>query len=219
MLGAQTAAALFDINDKTSLRVARDGSGGVPVEGDPVGVMMDVSGTGGLTMEAYLSGATELVTNGGFDDASDWTLGAGWSISGGELVATSAGGQATQDNVFSVTVGAGTYETTVVVSSYTSGNLTINTGSGSSDLLSISAPGTYSIISQNAGATAHRLYLSATSLTASISSVSSRELPGYTAVAASDAARPTLRTYDSPISSREILTTTYSWTITDGGRA
>jgi hypothetical protein len=52
-----------------------------------------------------------------------------------------------------------------------------------------------------------------------ISNISVKALPGYTAVAASDAARPTLKTYNSPISSREILTTTYSWNITDGGRA
>jgi len=38
----------------------------------------------------------ELVTNGTFDTDSDWTLGTGWSISGGQLVATSATGSAFQ---------------------------------------------------------------------------------------------------------------------------
>jgi len=52
-----------------------------------------------------------------------------------------------------------------------------------------------------------------------VDNVSVKALPGYVAEAASSAARPTLKTYNSPISSREILTTTYSWTITDGGRA
>jgi hypothetical protein len=52
-----------------------------------------------------------------------------------------------------------------------------------------------------------------------VDNVSVKALPGYVAEAASSSARPTLKTYNSPISSREILTTTYSWNITDGGRA
>ena len=58
LLAAQTGAVLFDINDKTSLRVGRDGSGGVPVDGDPVGMMLDVSDTGGATVAAATAAAT-----------------------------------------------------------------------------------------------------------------------------------------------------------------
>jgi len=219
MLGAQTAAALFDINDKTSLRVETNGSGGVPVEGDPVGVMMDVSGTGGLTMQAYLDGATELVTNGGFDtDTSGWTLGGSSNYSAG----------AVNIDVPSVTVAleqAGfapiinkTYVVSFEITSYTSGSLRFLFAGFSSSY--VSTTGVFSFV-LNATSTSNVLTFinGGTPFTGTIDNISVKALPGYTAVAASDAARPTLKTYNSPISSREILTTTYSWNITDGGRA
>ena len=46
--------------------------------------MLDTSQFGGKTAEAYLAGATELVTNGTFDtDVSGWTK--GWDAFGDEL--------------------------------------------------------------------------------------------------------------------------------------
>jgi hypothetical protein len=214
MLGAQTAAALFDINDKTSLRVETDGSGGVPVEGDPVGVMMDVSGTGGLTMEAYLQGATELVTNGTFDTDSDWVKQSGWAISGGQAVGTAVNGYLYPT---SISLPVGTTMRLTFDAVVTSGIVSVRLGSFPTVILVVSASGSYSIV--RTATVADDLSFQGTSFTGTIDNVSIKALPGYTAVAASDAARPTLKTYNSPISSREILTTTYSWNITDGGRA
>ena len=219
MLSAQTAAALFDIDDTTSLRVARDGSGGVPVEGDPVGVMMDVSGTGGLTMEAYLDGATELVTNGTFDTDTDWTKGTGWSISGGSASYSGGTGFNLTQNLTG-TVG-NQHVLSFDVVNLSGGTLRGFLGyDGSSHVFEVSVPGSYSYTLPLIG-NSNLIFQSATgaTMTATIDNISVKALPGYTAVAASDAARPTLKTYNSPISSREILTTTYSWNITDGGRA
>ena len=76
LLAAQTGAVLFDIDDTTSLRTVNAVTGNyeIPVDGDPVDLMLDVSGTGGQTMAAKLASQPELVTNGTFDtDVSGWT--------------------------------------------------------------------------------------------------------------------------------------------------
>ena len=44
---------------------------------------------------------SELLTNGGFDSATGWTLGAGWSIAGGVATATAATGTLTQSSKLS----------------------------------------------------------------------------------------------------------------------
>ena len=82
------ANVFYNPQDLTSLRVGRDGSGGQPVVGDSVGMMLDTSGLSG-SMDEFLASQTELVTNGTFDTDSVWTKAAGWTISGG--VATSDG--------------------------------------------------------------------------------------------------------------------------------
>jgi len=218
MLEAQTAAALFDINDKTSLRTIDPvtGSYDVPVEGDAVDLMMDVSGTGGLTMEAYLDGATELVTNGTFDTDSDWTKGLGWTISGG--IASSDGVNAgTLQQTISFTAGQW-YRCEITISGFSAGALYWRLGNAT-NIGPMAANGTIVQILQASATGTYFGLFSDPSFDGDIDNISVKALPGYTAVAASDAARPTLKTYNSPISSREILTTTYSWNITDGGRA
>jgi hypothetical protein len=232
MLGAQTAAALFDINDKTSLRTIDPvtGSYDVPVEGDAVDLMMDVSGTGGLTMEAYLEGATELVT-----DISP----SAWSAQGANTV-TQDGNENTVITYVDTAIGAkflldtssgGLVENLVSGRTYQL-SVTIDTGGNTVGLLratSLSANydvlvttsgfETFTHIFTSDGSELFQVDSMGTGEVAIISNISVKALPGYVAEAASSAARPTLKTYNSPISSREILTTTYSWNITDGGRA
>jgi hypothetical protein len=219
MLGAQTAAALFDINDKTSLRVETDGSGGVPVEGDPVGVMMDVSGTGGLTMEAYLEAQTNLTS------ATADTLEPGWSESGGVLTASSA--LNTQEAGWTgLPIVEGAYYEVTFDTTVTSGNFSVRIyQDGEYVQQAVSVTGSYTFVLESGASGAGSAFVNAlvfapgTTFTGTVSNVTLKALPGYTAVAASDAARPTLKTYNSPISSRDVLTTTYGWNITDGGRA
>jgi hypothetical protein len=55
--------------------------------------------------------------------------------------------------------------------------------------------------------------------TLEVDNISVKKISSHAAIAPSDSARPTLATENSPISSREVLTTTFGWNITDGGRA
>ena len=79
----------------------------------------------------------ELVTNGGFDTASDWTLGTGWTISGG--VASHSGTAGNLDQAINIVVGQ-TYEVTVEVSNYVTGNLSIAFVAGTTTLMYNTAP-------------------------------------------------------------------------------
>ena len=228
LLAAQTGAVLFDINDKTSLRVGRDGSGGVPVDGDPVGMMLDVSDTGGQTMAAYAASQPELVTSGTFD--TDLT---GWDAQAYAVVSWSNGSiNVLRTNSFpdtarqAITCVVGSYYLVSVdvlsvgnsnervhfgtqASMPTTGNVTDNNGVGS-----------YSLLKQ---ATATTMYLHlgvrGNNQSCSFDNISVKEISSHAAIAPSDSARPNLASYNSPISSREVLTTTYGWNITDGGRA
>jgi hypothetical protein len=218
---------LFDIDDTTSLRVGRDGSGGVPVDGDPVGMMMDVSGAGGSTMAAYLAGATELVTNGTFDTDSDWTKPTGWSIGGG--VASYDGSGVQYNKLYQILSGLviGKVHAITFTVSGLSGDGSINFGFGNdggsgfvNPQQTYNSDGTYTRY-MTASITNHSIIVQCNNAgqTVTVDNVSVKALPGYVAIAPSDSARPNLASYNSPISSREVLTTTYGWNITDGGRA
>ena len=206
LLAAQTGAVLFDIDDTTSLRVGRKGSGGVPVDGDPVGMMLDVSDTGGLTMEGYLSGATELYTEG------DQTL-------------EGTGGAPVNYNAAPITVISGEY---YLISGVISGDSTAHRAkfssvtSGAIDLFEIRTTGAYQRIVQATSDTLYVHFADQDSVDGNQSihtNISIKEISSHAAIAPSDSARPNLATENSPISSREVLTTTFGWNITDGGRA
>ena len=127
LLAAQTGAVLFDINDKTSLRVGRDGSGGVPVDGDPVGMMLDVSDTGGATVAAATAARPELVTNGTFDsniddwgDLGNWTSGSAvWDD--GAIAVTVFSYQGAAQDITGLTIGD-VYEISLDVTAVTGGD-------------------------------------------------------------------------------------------------
>jgi ribosomal protein S18 len=211
MLSAQTAAALFDIDDTTSLRVGRTGSDGIPVEGDPVGTMMDVSGTGGDSMSNYLAGQPELVTNGDFSDGSTgWTLGTGWSVSGG--AATHVGGTPEYLKWGTGIELGKTYEITVEVTAITGGSASLYIG-GSPSLLAVTSPGIYTAVG-TAAATNLGFAVRGNSTnpadSVTVDNISVKELPGYIAQAPSDAARPILAS---------VLDTTASELTDDGTRS
>ena len=84
---------------------------------------------------------TELVTNGGFDADSDWSLDTGWSISSGKLRATSTALEATQTSVF--TAGS-TYEVTFTVDSIASGSVKVKAGASTGTIRTTA--GTYTEI-------------------------------------------------------------------------
>jgi allophanate hydrolase subunit 2 len=90
----QTGAVLFDIDDTTSLRTVNAVTGNyeIPVDGDPVNLMLDVSDTGGATVAAATAARPELVTNGTFDTNSNWSSTATLTISGGTATLAGADG-------------------------------------------------------------------------------------------------------------------------------
>jgi hypothetical protein len=100
-----------------------------------------------------LSRRRNLVTNGGFDTDTNWTKNTGWTIAGGEAVAT---GVAFGDAVFQVlptTIGR-TYEVTFTVSGIVSGSCYATLFGGVFGPY-VSANGTYTVRLTRAFATGH----------------------------------------------------------------
>ena len=162
-------------------------------------------------MAAYAASQPELVTNGTFDTDSDWTKGANWTISDG--VATKSAG-AQNSLVQSVTgITADTYYQISFDATVSSGTVTLFfTGTA---VAAITTTGSYSYIVQDSGANDNLSFQGTFSAAATIDNISVKEISSHAATAPSDSARPTLASYNSPISSREVLTTTYGWNITD----
>ena len=235
LLAAQTGAVLFDINDKTSLRVGRDGSGGVPVDGDPVGIMMDVSGTGGQTMAAYAASQPEVFDGGTFDsDLSAWSdastgLANSSVISGQANINNGAGdGLAGIAKSFTTTANQWYIATVDLVSTLNGARFGVGVGANNvslGDTGQVNTAGSLALVFQASGATTWiNLYtfpnaVTTANQTSIFDNISVKEISSHAAIAPSDSARPNLASYNSPISSREVLTTTYGWNITDGGRA
>ena len=173
---------------------------------------------------------SELVTNGTFDtDVSGWVATA-CSItnnSGVMRITDSDGGIGYVSQTVTLEVGKA-YEMSVdVVTDGITGSMILNMGTsgGSGQMASTSLASGTGTISAVFVATQTTGYLNLRNASAlagefwEVDNVSVKALPGYTAVAPSDAARPTLKTYNSPITSREELVSTFGWNITDGGRA
>jgi hypothetical protein len=178
--------AWYDPSDYSTL--FQDSAGTTPVTAveQPVGLMLDKSQ--GLVL------GSEILTNGGFATDTDWTKGAGVTISGGTMNFSAATSntfqrEATEDNSGKV------YEYTIVVSSVSGGNLVVGLNSsppGSADFPAITAAGTYTYRRRYTGTTAY-LYLVAAGFTGSIDSVSCKVVAGNHALQATAASRPVLR--------------------------
>ena len=188
-----------------------------PVDGDPVGMMLDVSDTGGATVAAATAARPELVTNGGFDTDSDWTKGTGWTISGGVLTASSGSYGFSVYQNSSWTAGVA-YEITADVT-VTAGTLQVWVDAVGTKIADVTATGTLREIFVTTNSSGRIIQLTSSSFEGTIDNISVKQISSHAAIAPSDSARPTLASYNSPISSREVLTTTYGWNITDGGRA
>ena len=79
------------------------------------------------TVESY---GSELLTNGNFDNDSDWTKETGWTISGGKLVATNVtGSNACYQNP--TLVAGKSYKITFEITSHTSGGIKLAVGTSS----------------------------------------------------------------------------------------
>jgi len=181
-------SVFYNPQDLTSLRVGTDGSGGSPVVGDPVGMMLDSSGVSG-TMQQFIDGQPELVTNGGFDTDNDWTKGADWAISGGVAVKVPGTQNALYQDISSGLTDLSWYKVTFDVTLSAGTFVVFFTGN---TVETITTSGSYTFILQ-ASATNDRLaFQGQVATNGTIDNVSIKEIPGYHAIAPSDAARPTL---------------------------
>jgi hypothetical protein len=153
---------------------------------NPVGVVIDQT-QGGLG-----SLGADVVTNGGFGSSSNWTTasGVGWAISGGTANATGANAPV----LLQTCLTAGKfYEITLdVVTTNSSGALTVYSG------VDNTIPASNANLSVSLGRQRGVFYATGTSLAirksvgyvGSIDNVSVREIPGNHATASSDAKRP-----------------------------
>jgi hypothetical protein len=177
-------------------------SGGtLAASGQPLGLGADLSQLGGKTLGEWLAAPTtsELVTNGSFATATDWTLGTGWSISGGAAVATGVvpfGNELKQNlSVTSGRIYVISFDLTVT-SGTVHGYLGPNGGTG--DLGAYTTSQSVSRVVQYPGATAQIVFRADVAFTGTIDNISIRELPGNhlragTWASPSDAARGTFQ--------------------------
>lgn len=87
-------------------------------------------------------GSTELVTNGMFDSDTDWTKQTGWTISGGELVATAAAASTATFQTCDLSVAS--YKYSIDVTTLAAGTLGLRIGGTFIPTGDITTSGTYS---------------------------------------------------------------------------
>lgn len=177
----------FDPSDLTTLFQDSAGSTPVTAAGQPDGRALDKSK--GLAL------GPELLANGDFADASGWTIGTGWTISGGVAQWGAPTGASLSRPLQTPMVAGRSYQVTVDVA-YTSGSGAIigfNGGGGIDNGPTLAAgPVQRKFVVQ---ANLNRTGIGITGIGASILSIdniSVRELPGNHATQPVAAARPTL---------------------------
>jgi hypothetical protein len=219
LLSAGETVAFYDPNDLTSVYTARTGGANAVADG-PVGLMLDKAQMGGLTAAEYLAAldTPELVTNGDFATDSDWTKGVGWTISEGvasydatlgyTLLSQNLG--LSQNKLYKIT-----FDIIGTIAAVRLGGQTTP-----SSVASNITTGSISIVGRCIGSDATFYLVSDSGVAATIDNVSVVELPGYHAVAPSDAARPILRDVSSTYAlDFDQVDDAFAWTtpaITDG---
>jgi len=185
--------AWYDPSDLSTMFQDSAGTTPVTADGQPVGLILDKSK--GLVL------GSELVTNGTFDSATGWTLGAGWSVAGGKLnAATNQYTRAWFLVGASAFVSGKTYKVEFDVSNYTSGvfHAFLSNGGGpkSGSVLFIGPGNGHKICYITATATATGFGFedeSGSPPSFSIDNVSVKEIAGNHATQATAAKRPLLQ--------------------------
>lgn len=188
------ANAFYNPQDLTSLRVGTDGSGGSPAVGDPVGMMLDSSGVSG-TMEQFIDSQPDVTQP--LAELVD-VLTVDWTPNGaGYELTDNTGGQVRPGVEQSESLPAGTYQMTINVRSI-SGASQIRVDKIGADQLITAGVTTFQFTLTSANTPRYRLEDTNTTIGDGfiIDSITVKAIPGYHAIAPSDAARPTL--YDDP---------------------
>lgn len=189
------AGAIYTPSDLTSLYQSRTG-GSTGATGQPVGIMLDKSYMGGQTAAAFIAAQAEKLSNGSFASGST-----GWTVNNadGTHIVTFSGGtcrfqsdtttpvlQVQQSSVLTV---GNWYAITTVCSAWTSGAVKMDVSGASPDIAA--GVGTTVVVGR-ATNTHFIFYRTSPNVDLTIDSISVKEIPGFHALAPSDAARPTL---------------------------
>jgi hypothetical protein len=162
----------------------QDSAGTTPVTAieQPVGLMLDKSK--GLVL------GSELVTNGDFSSGTTgWALGAGWSITGGQAVASVPGGFTDIRGTSNITAAGKWYRLTFNVT-VTAGGIRPFLG-GVTYTPTITTSGFYSILI-NATSANYVAFIAWGDFTGTLDNVSVKELPGNHAFQTNNTKRPVL---------------------------
>jgi hypothetical protein len=199
--------AFYDPSDLSSLYQSRTGGDIVSADGQTVGIMLDKSQMGSKTAAAFIAGADELVVNG---DGSNTT---GWSVSAGTLTSVDGRLRFTTDSTayasrsFATVIGQWYLLTgycgrvSAVANFYAirksdTANATTNIVTGTQGTSTGEAAYT-PVFFQATATTTYVILQNNTAAVGSIvdfSDISIKALPGYHALAPSDAARPLYKT-------------------------
>lgn len=175
--------AIYTPSDLTSLYQSRNG-GSTGATGQPVGIMLDKSYMGGQTAAAFIAGQAAKALG-------SWTPGSGTTVGGGGELIFSA---ATSSSYADPTLQNGkTYQLVFTVSGFSAGQVFPKFGNSSGPVAI--ANGTYTYVGLCASG-APFLYFAATGFTGTVTVISVKEIPGFHALAPSDAARPVLASED-----------------------
>lgn len=91
--------------------------------------IIDTIPSGGVNAEAV---GSDIITNGGFFDTDNWSLGTGWAIGSGKATCSSGNSNLTQN--IDITAGR-TYRVTFEIEDYTSGGVVVDIGRGTASAL------------------------------------------------------------------------------------
>jgi len=118
----------------------------------------------------------EKVVNGGFDDASNWVIGTGWSVSGGLLNGNGAMTSQTRQGLLGMQTSNKFYKLTYTISNYVSGYAIFSFGSNI-NCTSRNSNGTFIEYINTTGANNSNLYISHIGLfVGSIDNISAQEI-------------------------------------------
>nr|WP_300309225.1 phage tail protein I [Halomonas sp.] len=159
----------------------------VTADGDPVGLMMDLS--------RRQKRGPELISDPGFDSASAWVYSAGWNVANG--VATADGNQASSSSMPKITydlVQGRMYEVQLEVLSISAGVAQVVVGNHGT-IINVAEPGIYkALFVANSTATRTLFFGGRTDFVGSVDNASLKEVYGAHAIQSVSASRPTYRT-------------------------
>lgn len=178
----------YDPSDLSTMFQDSDGTTPVTVDGQPVGLILDKSQ--GLVI------GSERITNGDFSSGStNWSLSAGWTVTGGALNVNQVGSTIGATQPFAVVAGT-TYKVTFTISNYISGQVVPVFGGGSNASAALaSSNGQFAtFIVAGTGNTEFRLLTTGAGFVGTVDNISVKKISGNHASQATAAARPLYKT-------------------------